>query len=179
MYRVKNDKRSINSANEITAALIELAKNKPFEDITITELQQYSKVSRSTFYRIFDNLDDVITYCIESELSHYLQYCNNDEHGPIEFLVKGFIFYFKSFPTLIDVDRINSLIKYFGIFVEHYNKSKTSEDKFNCDLSYYMVYGSVFSAVLIWYKRGQIESEESLIASIKSNLAKINKIINE
>ena len=60
MYHIKNDKRARASTELICAGLLACMKEKPFARITITDVQRASTVSRSTFYRNFDCLEDVL-----------------------------------------------------------------------------------------------------------------------
>lgn len=60
MYHIKPEKRTRASAKLITEAVLQLMQEKPFEAITITDVQRVSTVSRSTFYRSFDRLEDVL-----------------------------------------------------------------------------------------------------------------------
>ena len=60
MYHIKLDKRTEASAKLITEAVLALMEEKPFDAITITDIQRRSGVSRSTFYRSFDKLEDVL-----------------------------------------------------------------------------------------------------------------------
>lgn len=60
MYHIKADKRTEASAKLITQAVLALMEEKSFDEITITEVQRHSGVSRSTFYRSFDKLEDVL-----------------------------------------------------------------------------------------------------------------------
>lgn len=65
MFHIKTDKRSQRSARLILEALVTCLKRKPFEEITVSDLQRESGVSRATFYRLFDNLFDVLAYQCE------------------------------------------------------------------------------------------------------------------
>lgn len=67
MYHIKNDKRCIKSAARIGEALRELLTEKPLSEITVTDIQKRSGTGRSTFYRLFDNTDDVLFYLVEGE----------------------------------------------------------------------------------------------------------------
>ena len=67
MYHIKNDKRCIKSAARIGEALRELLTEKPLGEITVTDIQKRSGTGRSTFYRLFDNTDDVLFYLVEGE----------------------------------------------------------------------------------------------------------------
>ena len=56
MYHISNDIRTQKSADLIANALNEYILKKDFTEITVTDLQKASSVSRSTFYRLFDNI---------------------------------------------------------------------------------------------------------------------------
>ncbi len=65
MYHISDNKRRIESAELLSDALFKILEHKPYEEITITDLQKSSSVSRSTFYRLFDNIDDIFHYQLD------------------------------------------------------------------------------------------------------------------
>lgn len=62
MYHIQNDKRAKTSAELICKGLLTCLEEKPFEKITISDIQRVSSVGRSTFYRLFDSTADVLAY---------------------------------------------------------------------------------------------------------------------
>ena len=60
MFHVKQEKRTLASANLIYEGLCQCMTQKEFAQITIQDIQIASTVSRSTFYRHFDSLTDVL-----------------------------------------------------------------------------------------------------------------------
>lgn len=62
MYHISKDKRAYSSASKICNAMMNCLKTKNFTDITVTDLQKNSKTGRATFYRLFDNTADVLSY---------------------------------------------------------------------------------------------------------------------
>lgn len=62
MYHISKDKRAYNSVDKICCAMMACLKSKKFTDITVTDLQKTSKTGRATFYRLFDNTSDVLSY---------------------------------------------------------------------------------------------------------------------
>lgn len=110
MYHIKNDKRSITSAHMIYDGLKRLLDIKTWNEISITELAEFSGVGRTTFYRIFDTKEDVILYKIDEITSEmYRDVWNNlKPRGEIwEYDV-----YCKLFSALIEhKDFIHILIK--------------------------------------------------------------------
>lgn len=62
MYHVPNDRRARRSADRLCRALLDCLENKELHSITVSDLHQASGVSRATFYRLFDTVNDVVTY---------------------------------------------------------------------------------------------------------------------
>lgn len=62
MYHIKKDKRSEASARKIVETFEKILFKHSFEDITVVEICQEAGIARSTFYRLFDNLQDVLDY---------------------------------------------------------------------------------------------------------------------
>ena len=65
MYHIKNDRRCLRSAESIVRALESLLEKKAFMNITVTDVHKTAGVGRSTFYRLFDTIDDVVIYRVD------------------------------------------------------------------------------------------------------------------
>lgn len=65
MYHISSDPRAKASAQRICDALMECARRKPFSEISVTDLYKEHRVSRTTFYRLFDNTVDVLEYACD------------------------------------------------------------------------------------------------------------------
>ena len=74
MYHIKNDKRSIQSSQWIYNALEELMQTKNFNEITVTELVDIAKVGRTTFYRSFDSIEDVLRMKCEEKFEELYKF---------------------------------------------------------------------------------------------------------
>lgn len=77
MYHIKNDLRSQKSAELIYHSLRNLLWNKSLNDITITDIHNDCGVSRMTFYRLFDNLTDVLSWKLSIFVDHYNSFKND------------------------------------------------------------------------------------------------------
>lgn len=62
MYHIPDDTRAQRSASKIVSGLITCSQSKTLADITVSNLLRTAKVGRSTFYRLFDNVIDVLEY---------------------------------------------------------------------------------------------------------------------
>lgn len=65
MYHISDDIRAQKSAQRICNALIDCAKHTSFDEITIADLHKDYLISRTTFYRLFDNTVDVLEYMVD------------------------------------------------------------------------------------------------------------------
>lgn len=73
MYHIKTDKRSVKSARLICDGLSEALKKKSYTNITISDVCSFHDIARSTFYRLFDTLDDVLLYQFDSLFQNSLE----------------------------------------------------------------------------------------------------------
>ena len=62
MYHIPDDKRAQKSAELIWRGMEQCLREKTFQKLRISDIHQKSYVSRATFYRLFDSLQDVLIY---------------------------------------------------------------------------------------------------------------------
>jgi len=65
MYHIKSDRRSQTSAAEIVRGLQQCLQTTPLKAITVSDLHRITGISRATFYRLFDNPEDVLIYQLD------------------------------------------------------------------------------------------------------------------
>ncbi len=119
MYHIKNDKRCQKSAQLISEAVMRMVKTKPLDEITVTEIQELSTVGRSTFYRNFDAVADVLVMKSDEECAGmalaYLDAAKiNSEAGNAQIdLIRLFFEYWDKHDeiigTLIKINRMDIL----------------------------------------------------------------------
>ena len=81
------------SKEMITQALLDLMKEKPYKEISITKIMERSGISRRTFYRHFTVVGDVLDYHIQKLCSQYVSLLLK----PAEYNFKTFAFVYFSF----------------------------------------------------------------------------------
>ena len=57
---------ALQSKNMYVNALLELMKEKPYNQISISELSKKADLSRRTFYRLFNSMDEILLFHIHS-----------------------------------------------------------------------------------------------------------------
>lgn len=74
MYKGNNPSAK-RSQEWITQALLSLMLQKPLEQITVKEIMENSELSRQTFYQVFDSIEDVLEYYMDTLFLGYLGRC--------------------------------------------------------------------------------------------------------
>lgn len=79
MYHIKSDRRSQRTAEEICRGLLECLAEKPLSSVTVTDIHRATSISRATFYRLFDNVDDVLCYLCEKSAAEEFRRADDPE----------------------------------------------------------------------------------------------------
>ncbi|MCD8051808.1 MAG: hypothetical protein LUE89_09040 [Clostridiales bacterium] len=175
MYHIPNDKRAEKSANAITAALMTCLKQKDLSQITVTDVWKSSNISRATFYRLFDNIVDVLVYksdLVFEQLAVKLQSFPNPtlEDATILVIETG-MDHSELIGAVLSAQRTDilyqSIMKQKACFLSIFAKGKTSE------LSDYII-RSIFLEMCmfleIWVENGKTESPHSLYMKMKETI---------
>ena len=76
--RRENPQKTI-SKEWIAKALFELMKEKPYKEITITEVSEKADLARRTFYRHFETLDDVLNYTMQTTFEQFAIFLSSQQ----------------------------------------------------------------------------------------------------
>ena len=81
------NKRALNSKLKIGSGLVNILLNKKLQDVTVCELEKETHISRSTFYRNFNNVYDVLNLMMEY---YYCLYKTNNinQKDKVEYFFK-------------------------------------------------------------------------------------------
>ena len=122
MYRIKQDQRTIRSCQLIYDALAELTRKKPFSKITVTDVVTTAQVGRTTFYRCFDEIEDVLRMRCDQVFDDLMAYLKqyrleNIQSSMFGGMLKPMLRYFYLNSGIIDLllqtDRLDILQKTF------------------------------------------------------------------
>ena len=173
MYHIKSDKRAQVSAQLIGNAMMELLKVKNFDDISVSDIQRQSTVGRATFYRLFDNTVDVLSWLC----NQIFDTMTNRNALPTENMVESMISFIG---TWMEHEVLLQAIIRSGhievIYEMLYRRMKEAGDLLFPDLQLengkadYLV--SIASTAMIgglsaWLKHGKTESAEQVFENIR------------
>ena len=186
MYHIKEDKRSQKSARLITEAVLALAERKPYEEITITDIEKKSTVARSTFYRLFDNTTDVLTYICDCAFAELTALHTQNKVNRINLTYLAGTYWGKHHKTLEIIIRAGYKHIFVESFTRHYPQFLSTheldlppvyEKNSNYAIS---IAASLFStSLLTWIETGQQESIEELCQIVYDVLNQMIKIFTQ
>ena len=178
MYHISNDKRARKSADLIYQGLLTCLKQKNFDQITVTDLQKASGVARTTFYRAFDNISDILYWrcdlCFQEVLGSFTeeQFANETE------LVYRYFSYWTDHKDILEL--LMKINRYDIIYACHMNAAAAVQKKFGSahalqtpHSNYFLAIrtGFTISILTAWLQGGSKESLEEIVAIVNEQLA--------
>ncbi len=107
MYHIKNDQRAICSSRMLYDALAQLMRDQPYDTITVTQLVAAAKLGRTTFYRNFDEIEDILQMrcdqVVDELVTYVIAYRQEDRSQEPGTLLKPMLRYFYLHSEIIDL----------------------------------------------------------------------------
>lgn len=179
MYHISKDKRSKQSAELIYQGLLQCLAKKSFTQVTVTDVQKASGVARTTIYRCFDNLSDILYWRCDLCFRESLHSVRSGSPNELD-LIRGYFSYWMKhsdiLKLLVDIDRQDI------IYVCHMKNAKTLEQSHGAlpglnetDARYFMAIrtGVTISVLKAWLDGGRKETAEELLAIIERQFANL------
>lgn len=181
MYHIKSDKRSQKSAKLICEGLADLLKYKEYSEISISELCTKCAIARTTFYRLFDTIDDILLYQFDSLFEESIQNFQKSKKQD------------KSYARLILHTALNNPILTSLLI----NSGRTDLFDFSTRLNEDVLINSldlnineetrryctpilnaiVFAAIRTWLSNGCVESADELYRILRENISLIKNYV--
>ena len=178
MYHIKQDKRALHSAEEITQGLYRCIESMPLHTITVSDLHRETGISRATIYRLFDTPEDILIYQIDKRMDWIYRYheAHNDE--PPEKVFEAVLTHGLEnhllMEALVKNGRFDILHTYtersFRIFDELFSPFPLKMDTTESDYVLSCLAMNMVATLSTWIRRGRVESAEQLVQYTKQFL---------
>ena len=162
-----------NQANQlakecIVTALIQLANQKPFSTISVSELTERAGVSRMTFYRNYHSKEEVFRTYISEIVDDYREETGHEKRpetfGQYENILRCFQYIERYKEFIICITNIGLghilLEALSGYLIDTYYKENESSPGLYYNLIAYA--GALFSVYLAWQMNGSKETPEEM-----------------
>lgn len=178
MHHVPTDKRAQRSAELIYDALRSCLEKKIFDRITVSDLQRASGVARTTFYRAFDDVSDVLAWkceaCFNEALSGFepIDFMNEAE------LAQRFFAYWVKHSEILEL--LKRIERPDIIFAAHMRSAEALQARFGklpgvteVQGKYFMAIrsGILMSVLGTWMQNGRKESPRELMEMVRLQIA--------
>lgn len=168
MFHIKNDKRALRSADLIQQGLVKCLKYKEFNEITISDIQRESSISRATFYRLFDNIYDVLYYYCDllatSMEDHFTKGDSNNIENFLSYSLSFWLDNYEFLEAIFTSNRVDILQTVMQEHSEHFKELLDLRMISKTEMDYFIPAAtSLLSSILItWIGHGKKESSEEL-----------------
>ena len=152
-----NEERNSYVKNEITKALLELLKEKDLKDIKINEITTRAQVGRVSFYRNYQDKEDILKQYLERIIKEW----KLQDQMPFELIMKTLfehLMAYQDFYTLLYQKDL------FYLFRNTLKKLMVQDHQLSNPEAYavaYMTYG-IYGWIKEWIARGMQESPEDI-----------------
>lgn len=171
---------AIQSKNMFVNALLELMHKKPYNQITISELSNKADLSRRTFYRLFNTMDEILLFHIHdlwSKKSDELYNSSDKSYLHTSEFALQFWYEHKELTILLYQNGLINIMQQFinEISFEIYRIQKTNH-KLAANpeaLEYALSYssGGVLNIICTWASKGMDKTPDELMSLLKLALS--------
>lgn len=166
-----NEERNSYVKNEITKALLELLKEKDLKDIKINEITTRAQVGRVSFYRNYQDKEDILKQYLERIIKEW----KLQDQMPFELIMETLfehLMAYQDFYTLLYQKDL------FYLFRNTLKKLMVQDHQLSNPEAYaiaYMTYG-IYGWIKEWIARGMQESPEDIYTFMEAQKADKSKI---
>ena len=150
---------------KIARALIKLMDEKPFSDISVTEIVETAQVARASYYRNFNSKEEVLIKITDDIMEEYNQKAIQYSNDPLCYESILLIFrYFKTYKKFIlSVYKAGLAYLYLDMFDRNFEE-RAGDMPYN-DIRRYRVYyfsGALYNVFIKWLESGMKERPEDI-----------------
>ena len=179
MYHVSNDLRAQKSAELICRGLENCLAEKPLNKIRVTDIYEKCFVSRSTFYRLFDCINDVFAYECDRIREETLKTVSTmkfpDKSAEVMFCIKRWFTHRALIKTIVE----NRLI---GVLYDSHMRNKEQlknyydvycKDEKEFDYFVATLVSMIFASLTIYFQHGETEPLEEVYRTVCDSMEKV------
>lgn len=165
--------KSLHTQQQIEHALFKLLQKKPYTEISIAEITRKAKVSRTSFYRNYDQKDEVIAQFLFNQYHNFI--ADIDQHNLRTFKqqLTAYLEFFKDNPQLMKLlldagfegELLNFQTKYLKKLMSVYHSDVHLPD-------YTIAYqsGGIYMLLVWWVKQNYQTSLTDLITYAEKHI---------
>lgn len=180
-----NNPSAIRSKNEITAALLHLMKQYPYQDITVKQIVLEAGIAHKTFYRNFSSKNDVLDTYINCIMTDYVNQLKNLKNCKMPDILDVIFSFCQEYQTLLILLHNNNLshllLNKWNTFIPEAHDELVNQDKpfyqkySQLNVPYILAFniGAIWNIIIKWVGNDMRETPEEIKNTIISYLRDI------
>lgn len=163
---MSNEGRNTYVIEHITDALLKLLRDKPIEDISISELCDLAMIGRASFYRNFESREDILRRYINCIFKEWTDAFEKNENTPLSDLLSSMFNHFEKYRDFYSLLNKRKLIYLLKDVIIGLCGPKTEHSKEEAYARAYVAY-TLYGWIEVWFQRGMQESAEEIASMFK------------
>ena len=158
---MSNKGRNTYVIKHITDALLKLLREKPIEEISISELCEQAGIGRASFYRNFESKEDILRANIHRLFQEWTAEGTQGENRPLSEFLRSLFSHFENhrdFYELLNQRNLIYLLKDVIIGICGPKPEQSKEEAYTRAYITYTLYGWIE----VWFQRGMQETAEEI-----------------
>lgn len=164
---MSNEGRNSYVTEHITDALLKLLRDKPIEDIPISELCEVAGIGRSSFYRNFNSKEDILRGYIQNIFQDWTNGDNQGANQPLSELLKSMFSHFEAHRSFYELLNQRNLIYLLKDVIIGICGPKPEHSKMEAYARTYVAY-ALYGWIEVWFQRGMEETAEEMAGLFQS-----------
>lgn len=158
-----NESRNAYVVEHLTSSMLELLKEKPINEISISELCGMAGVGRTSFYRNYKEKEDIIKAYVEHLFQDWVDRWKETPDLPVKEVVRIVFSHFEAyreFYTLLNERGLVYLLKDIILNLCGFNPEQEMPAAYSSAYVAFFLYGWIE----VWFRRGMKDTTEELVS---------------
>ena len=158
-----NESRNAYVVKHLTSSMLALLEEKPITEISVSELCSMAGVGRTSFYRNYEEKEDIIKTYIEHLFQDWADKCKKTPNLSVKETVRIVFSHFEAnrdFYSLLNKRGLVYLIKDIILDLCGFNPEQEMPAAYSSAYVAFFLYGWIE----VWFRRGMKDTAEELIA---------------
>lgn len=158
-----NESRNAYVVEHLTSSMLELLKEKPINEISISELCGMAGVGRTSFYRNYEEKEDIIKAYVEHLFQDWVDRWKETPDLPVKEVVRIVFSHFEAyreFYTLLNERGLVYLLKDIILNLCGFNPEQEMPAAYSSAYVAFFLYGWLE----VWFRRGLKDTTEELVS---------------
>lgn len=163
-----NEARNAYVLEHVTASVLKLLREKPLQDISISEICDDAAIGRTSYYRNYESKEDIIKKYIRSLIEEWHQAYRSAEGGSNARLFGSFFQHLKDHKDFFLLLKDRGLMHLFLEVYLELNGAKPEDDNMGAYTKAFIAYGT-YGWIEEWIARGMQESAETMAGLLSAH----------